>query len=79
MNFEPLRALLIRHEQVLFAQAQQSAGCNASHSVEARMCRWLLYMRDLAGEADLRRGRLIIHSVTSCSTQAIWLRLPYPI
>ena len=52
-EFEPLRALLIRHEQVLFAQAQQSAGCNASHSVEARMCRWLLYMRDLAGEADL--------------------------
>jgi hypothetical protein len=52
-DLEPLRGLLIRHEQVLFAQAQQSAGCNASHSVEARMCRWLLYMRDLAGEADL--------------------------
>ena len=31
------------------AQAQQSAGCNASHSVEARMCRWLLRMRDLTG------------------------------
>jgi hypothetical protein len=48
-ELEPLRGLLIRHEQVLFAQAQQSAGCNASHSIEARMCRWLLYMRDLAG------------------------------
>jgi len=46
-------ALLIRHEQVLFAQSQQSAACNASHSVEARMCRWLLYMRDLAGSDDL--------------------------
>jgi len=52
-DLEPLRGLLIRHEQVLFAQAQQSAGCNASHSVEARMCRWLLYMRDLAGSDDL--------------------------
>ena len=41
-EFEPFRSVLIRHEQVLFAQAQQSAGCNASHSVEARMCRWLL-------------------------------------
>jgi hypothetical protein len=41
-EFEPLRGILIRHEQVLLAQAQQSAGCNASHSVEARMCRWLL-------------------------------------
>jgi Crp-like helix-turn-helix domain len=50
-EFEPLRALLIRHEQVLLAQAQQSAGCNASHTVEARMCRWLLRIRDLT-ESD---------------------------
>ena len=52
-EFEPFRSALIRHEQVLFAQSQQSAACNASHSVEARMCRWLLYMRDLAGSDDL--------------------------
>ena len=52
-EFEPFRALLIRHEQVLFAQSQQSAACNASHSVEARMCRWLLHMRDLAASDDL--------------------------
>ena len=52
-EIEPFRALLIRHEQVLFAQSQQSAACNASHSIEARMCRWLLYMRDLAGSDDL--------------------------
>jgi CRP-like cAMP-binding protein len=52
-EFEPFRSLLIRHEQVLFAQSQQSAACNASHSVEARMCRWLLYMRDLTGSDDL--------------------------
>jgi CRP-like cAMP-binding protein len=46
-------SLLIRHEQVLFASAQQAAACNASHLVEARLCRWLLRMRDLLGE-DLR-------------------------
>ena len=38
---------LIRHEQVLFAQAQQSAACNAAHTVEARLARWLLRSRDL--------------------------------
>jgi CRP-like cAMP-binding protein len=48
-----LRSLLMRHEQVLFAQSQQSAACNASHSVETRMCRWLMRMRDLADSDDL--------------------------
>ena len=52
-EFEPFREILIRHEQVLFAQSQQSAACNASHTVEARMCRWLLHMRDFAGGDDL--------------------------
>jgi len=40
-RFEPLQSLIIRHEQVLLAQAMQSAACNASHTVEERMCRWL--------------------------------------
>jgi len=52
-EFQPLRSILIRHEQVLLAQAQQSAGCNASHTVEARMCRWLLRIRDLTGSDDM--------------------------
>jgi CRP-like cAMP-binding protein len=43
----------MRHEQVLFAQAQQSAACNASHAVEARLARWLLRSRDLSGGATL--------------------------
>lgn len=52
-EIKPLSALLIRHEQVMFAQSQQSAACNASHMVEARMCRWLLRMRDLAETDNL--------------------------
>jgi CRP-like cAMP-binding protein len=52
-EFDPLHSLLIRHEQVLLAQAQQSAGCNASHKVEARMCRWLLRIRDLTQSPDV--------------------------
>lgn len=47
------RTLLIRHEQALFAQAQQSAACNASHSVEARLARWLLRARDLCDSESL--------------------------
>jgi CRP-like cAMP-binding protein len=44
-----LRATLIRHEQALLAQALQTAACNASHTVEARLSRWLLRARDLSG------------------------------
>jgi CRP-like cAMP-binding protein len=47
---DAFRSRLIRHEQVLFAAAQQSAACNASHTVEARLCRWLLRLRDLIGD-----------------------------
>jgi CRP-like cAMP-binding protein len=43
------RTTLIRHEQAVLAQAQQSAACNASHGVEARLSRWLLRTRDLTG------------------------------
>jgi CRP-like cAMP-binding protein len=42
------RTTLIRHEQALFAQAQQSAACNASHAVEARLARCLLRLHDLS-------------------------------
>ena len=44
-----LRATLMRHELGLFAQVQQSAACNASHTVECRLARWLLRVRDLTG------------------------------
>jgi CRP-like cAMP-binding protein len=53
-EFPPFRSILIRHEQVVLAQAQQSAGCNASHTVEARMCRWLLRIRDLTGSDEMK-------------------------
>jgi hypothetical protein len=53
-DFEPFRSILIRHEQVLLAQAQQSAGCNASHTVESRMCRWLLRIRDLMQSNEMK-------------------------
>jgi CRP-like cAMP-binding protein len=48
-----LLSLLIRHEQTVYAQAQQSAACFATHLVEARLCRWLLRARDLSGSDNL--------------------------
>ena len=48
-----LRKLLVRHEQALLVQAQQSAACNASHSVESRLSRLLLRARDLSDSEAL--------------------------
>jgi len=44
-----LRAALMRHGLAMYAQIQQTAGCNAVHSVEARMARCLLQIHDLSG------------------------------
>ena len=52
-EYKPFRSLLMHHEQILFAEAQQSVACNAIHPVQPRMCRWLLRMRDLADTDDL--------------------------
>ena len=42
----PIRDLVVRHNEALLSQVQQSVACNALHSVEARLCRWLLQTRD---------------------------------
>lgn len=43
-----LRAALVRHGLAVYAQIQQTAGCNASHTVESRLARCLLHTRDLS-------------------------------
>ena len=48
------RTALFRHEQLVLVQAQQSAACNATHTIEARLARWLLRCRDLQGGDDLQ-------------------------
>jgi len=48
-----LRSALARHGLAVYAQIQQTAGCNASHSVESRLARCLLHMRDLSGSDKL--------------------------
>jgi CRP-like cAMP-binding protein len=44
-----LRSNIVKYEQFFLAQVQQSVACNGAHSVEQRMCRWLLRMHDLVG------------------------------
>jgi CRP-like cAMP-binding protein len=44
---------IIRYAQATEAQLHQSAACNALHSIEARLCRWLLTCEDQVGDSVL--------------------------
>jgi CRP-like cAMP-binding protein len=44
-----LRSLAARFDSAMLAQAQQTALCNATHPVEARICRYLLEVQDRCG------------------------------
>jgi CRP-like cAMP-binding protein len=48
-----LRSLLARHGLAVYAQVQQTAGCNAAHPVESRLSRCLLHTHDLSGDFRL--------------------------
>ena len=48
-----LRERLYFADQLLFLQAQQSAACNARHTVKQRLCRWLLRARDVLQSNEL--------------------------
>jgi CRP-like cAMP-binding protein len=47
------RNALFAHEQFLLAQAQQTAACNAKHTIPQRLSTWLLRARDVAGADEL--------------------------
>ena len=47
------RATLVRHGLAIYAQVQQTAGCNAAHTVDSRLARCLLQTRDLSGSDKL--------------------------
>jgi CRP-like cAMP-binding protein len=48
---EPIRNLVMRYKESLLSQVSQTAACNALHSLEARLARWLLQATDRADGA----------------------------
>jgi CRP-like cAMP-binding protein len=49
----PLQHLLLRYTQALITQVSQTAVCNRLHSVEQRLCRWLLLCHDRKNRSEL--------------------------
>jgi CRP-like cAMP-binding protein len=48
-EFPALRSLILSYEQIFVSEVQQSAACNAIHTVRQRVSRWILRMNDLVG------------------------------
>ncbi len=48
-----IQQLVLRFTEALLAQTLQSVACNATHSVEARCCRWILSTHDRWGQAEV--------------------------
>ncbi len=48
-----LQGLLLRYTQALITQISQTAVCNRLHSVEQRLCRWLLLCHDRKNRSEL--------------------------
>ena len=46
---DTFRSAMNAYQGVIIFQAQQSAGCHAIHSIQARFCRWLLISQDVLG------------------------------
>jgi CRP-like cAMP-binding protein len=49
---EQVRNLLVSYSETQLSQVQQSVACNAMHTTEQKICRWLLMMHDRA-EGDV--------------------------
>jgi hypothetical protein len=54
---DSLRDLLLRYTQALINQMAQTAVCNRHHSVDQRLCRWLL-----VSLARLSSNQLVAHN-----------------
>jgi CRP-like cAMP-binding protein len=49
----PLRHLLLRYTWAMMAQAGQIAACNRHHTLEQRLCRWILSSLDRLSSSEL--------------------------
>jgi CRP-like cAMP-binding protein len=52
-NSKHIRDLFVSYSETLLSQVMQTVACNSLHTVEERMCRWLLMMHDRAEGAYL--------------------------
>ena len=68
-----LQHLLLRYTQALITQISQTAVCNRLHSVEQRLCRWLLMTHDRVQSDQLEMTQEFISNMLGVRRQGVTL------
>lgn len=63
--------LLLRYTQALITQISQTAVCNRLHSVEQRLCRWLLMTHDRADSDELQMTHEFISNMLGVRREGV--------
>src|SRR5712692_7421826 len=66
-----LDRLLRRYAAYSLRYAKQSVACNALHSVEERLCRWLLMTQDRAGKDEFRLTHELLAAMLGVRRQSV--------
>jgi CRP-like cAMP-binding protein len=62
---------LLRYTQALITQISQTAVCNRLHSVDQRLCRWLLMTRDRTSSDDLQMTHEFISNMLGVRREGV--------
>src|SRR5262245_31844478 len=68
-----VRALIARYGDMLLAEVQQTVACNTVHSIQARMCRWLLQAHDRTDSDNLALTQELLSGVLGVQRTTITL------
>ncbi|HEX3282308.1 MAG TPA: Crp/Fnr family transcriptional regulator [Pyrinomonadaceae bacterium] len=63
--------LMLRYTQALITQISQTAVCNRLHSVEQRLCRWLLMTHDMAQTDQLQMTHEFISNMLGVRREGV--------
>jgi CRP-like cAMP-binding protein len=70
---EHARNLFVSYSETLLSQVQQTVACNALHTTQEKMCRWLLMMHDRAGGEYLEYTHEFLASILGANRKSITL------
>jgi CRP-like cAMP-binding protein len=72
-NSEHVRDLFVSFSETLLSQVQQTVACNALHSTEERICRWLLMMHDRAEGESLTYTHEFLSNILGANRKSVTL------